>query len=126
MEKKMTKVQKYALALSLSEVQAIPVLVEFFNAEIELLKKKNASASSKPTATQTANEEIKADILAAVADGEKRTVTEIMKIVAKLEGASNQKATALVRQLADEDDPNAPMERIVEKGKAYFRIKQGN
>ena len=126
MEKKTTKKQKYNLALSLSEVQAIPELVEFFNAEIVLLDKKNASASSKPTATQTANEEIKVDILAAVADGEKRTVTEIMKIVAKLEGASNQKATALVRQLADEADPNAPMERIVEKGKAYFRIKQGN
>ena len=124
MEKKMTKKDFYKGFMAkypLTEEEQ-----KFCEHEIELLDKKNASASSKPTATQAANEEIKADILAAVADGEKRTVTEIMKIVAKLEGASNQKATALVRQLADEADPNAPMERIVEKGKAYFRIKQGD
>ena len=121
--KKMTKAQKFALALSLEDVQANPILVEFFNAEIELLKKKNASASTKPTATQTANEAIKAEILAFMGDNEKRTVTEIMKGVPSLNGASNQKATALVRQLADEDDPNAPMKREVVKGKALFSLR---
>ena len=94
--------------------------VKFCEHEIELLDKKNVSASTKPTATQTANEAIKAEILTFMGDNEKRTVTEIMKGVPSLNGASNQKATALVRQLADENDPNAPMKREVVKGKALF------
>lgn len=97
--------------------------VKFCEHEIELLDKKNASASSKPTATQTANEAIKAEILVFMGDNEKRTVTEIMKGVPSLNGASNQKATALVRQLADENDPNAPMKREVIKGKAFFSLR---
>ena len=97
--------------------------VKFCEHEIELLDKKNASASSKPTATQTANEAIKAEILAFMGDNEKRTVTEIMKGVPSLNGASNQKATALVRQLADENDPEAPMKREVIKGKALFSLR---
>ena len=97
--------------------------VKFCEHEIELLDKKNASASSKPTATQTANEAIKAEILAFMGDNEKRTVTEIMKGVPSLNGASNQKATALVRQLADENDPTAPMKREVVKGKALFFLR---
>ena len=97
--------------------------VKFCEHEIELLDKKNASASSKPTATQTANEAIKAEILAFMSDNEKRTVTEIMKGVPSLDGASNQKATALVRQLADENDPEAPMKREVVKGKALFSLR---
>lgn len=97
--------------------------INFCEHEIELLDKKNASASSKPTATQTANEAIKAEILAFMGDNEKRTVTEIMKGVPSLNGASNQKATALVRQLADENDPDAPMKREVVKGKALFSLR---
>jgi hypothetical protein len=120
--KKMTKAQKYALALSLADVKANPILVEFFEHEIELLKNKNAG-DRKPTATQVANEGIKNDILAYMADGEKRTVSEIMKAVESLAGASNQKATALVRQLADDTDPNAPMKREEIKGRAYFSMK---
>ena len=120
--KKMTKKQKYALALSLGDVKANPVLVEFFEHEMELLDKKNVS-DRKPTATQVANEGIKAKILEFMADGEGRTVSEIMKAVDELAGASNQKATALVRQLADDTNPDSPMERYEQKGRAYFRMK---
>ena len=64
------------------------------------IEKKN-SADRKPTATQTANGNIKAEILALLADGTARTVTEIMSAVPTLNGASNQKASALVRQLVE-------------------------
>lgn len=120
--KKMTKKQGYALALTLADVQAHPELVEMFKHEMELLDKKN-SAERKPTATQVANEGIKAKILELMADNKGRTVSEIMKAVDALAGASNQKATSLVRQLADDTNPDSPMERYEVKGRAYFRMK---
>lgn len=124
MEKKMTKVQKYDLALSLDAVKANPILVEFFEHEKELLAKKNAS-DRKPTATQIANEGIKSEILDLMADGKARTVTEIMKAVPSLAGASNQKATSLVRQLADDNGarPDSPLVRSEVKGKAFFVLR---
>ena len=81
------------------------------------IDKKN-SADRKPTATQTANENIKAEILAVLADGTARTVTEIMSVVPSLNGASNQKASALVRQLVEEG--SVKREQI--KRKAYFSL----
>ena len=124
--KKMTKVQKYNLALSLADVQATPILVEFFNAEIDLLNKKNTSASRKPTAQQVENEKIKAEILALMADGTARTVTEIMKAIPALASGNNQRATALVRQLSDHEGtcPDSPLVRSKVKGKAYFQARQ--
>lgn len=123
--KKMTKAQKYALALTLPDIQANPILVEFFNAEIELLKKKNAT-DRKPTAQQIANDGVKEKILALMADGESRTVTEIMKQIPELASGSNQRATALVRQLSDQNGliPDSPLVRTEVKGKAIFTARQ--
>lgn len=81
------------------------------------IEKKNAS-DRKPSATQTANENIKTEILAVLADGTSRTVTEIMSAVPSLNGASNQKASALVRQLVEEGS----VKREVVKRKAYFSL----
>ena len=81
------------------------------------IEKKNAS-DRKPSATQTANENIKTEILAVLADGTSRTVTEIMSAVLSLNGASNQKASALVRQLVEEGS----VKREVIKRKAYFSL----
>lgn len=79
---------------------------------------KRNSADRKPTKTQVANEGIKADILAYLADGEKHTVTEIMENVASLAGASNQKAATLVTALVKAELVNR--EEI--KRKAYFSL----
>lgn len=81
------------------------------------IEKKN-SADRKPTATQTANGNIKAEILALLADGTARTVTEIMSAVPTLHEASNQKASALVRQLVED----GAVKREVVKRKAYFSL----
>jgi len=123
--KKMTKAQKYAFALTLGDVQANPILVEFFNAEIELLKKKNAT-DRKPTAQQIANDGVKEKIVALMADGTSRTVTEIMKQIPELASGSNQRATALVRQLSDQNGlvPDSPLVRTEVKGKAIFTARQ--
>ena len=79
---------------------------------------KRNSVDRKPTKTQEANEGIKAEILEFLADGSAHTVTEIMEGVASLEGASNQKAASLVRQLKD----SGAIVREEVKRKAYFKI----
>lgn len=81
------------------------------------IEKKNSS-DRKPTATQTANNNTKTEILAVLADGTARTVTEIMSVVPMLNGASNQKASALVRQLVEE----GLVKREQVKRKAYFSL----
>ena len=71
------------------------------------------NASKKMTKAQVENEEIKANILGAMESGKAYTVTEIMKAVG-LE--SNQKTSALVRQLKE----SGLVIRTESKGKAYF------
>ena len=85
--------------------------IKFLNERKELHAKKNASR--KPTKAQAENEEIKAKILEVMESGKAYTVTEIQKAVG-LE--SNQKASALVRQLVVDNK----VVRTEEKGKAYF------
>ena len=92
----------------------------FLNHELELLDRKN-TVDKKPTATQVANEGIKADIKAFLDahKGEKFTVSALMKSVPSIADASNQKVSSLVRQmvLAGQAD------RIEDKRKAYFTAK---
>ena len=73
-----------------------------------------AKRSSKPTKAQVENEEIKAEILEAMKPDNFYTVTDIMKMVG-LE--SNQKTSALVRQLKEA----GLVIRSESKGKAYFK-----
>jgi len=89
--------------------------------KLEALKasiEKRNTGDRKPTKTQVANEGIKADILAFLADGEKHTVTEIMSGVASLADASNQKAATLVTALVKAE----LVKREEIKRKAYFSI----
>lgn len=112
--KKMTYVEALNIAIAtVDNSEAVERLTALRDATI-----KRNSADRKPTKTQEANEAIKADILAVMADGTARTVTEIMGEVASLEGASNQKAASLVRQLCDS---NALVREEI-KRKAYFKI----
>ena len=111
MEKKMTKKEMFAMLRE--KVADNKVLTDFIDHEVELLNRKNATKSGKPTANQIANEGIKENILAFLSDNGKATVTQIMKAVG-LE--SNQKTSALVRQLKE----SGLVVRTVEKGVAYF------
>ena len=89
-------------------------LIAFFNHEIELLERKNSSSGTKKeTATQKANADLKSSILNAMEIGVRYTITEIGKMVGI---ESNQKASALVRQLKMDN----LVIRTEEKGKAYF------
>ena len=115
--KKMTKRDHFNTLLDLAEVKANPKLVEFINHELELLDKKNA-ADKKPTAQQTANEAIKVAILDNMAEGAKYTITDLIKSVPECADLTNQRVSALVRQLVDEK----MVVRTEDKRKAYFSL----
>ena len=89
--------------------------IAFIDHELELLTKKN-SAEKKPTAVQVANESIKAEILEGMEVGKKYTITDLMKSVPACAELSNQRVSALVRQLVTDGS----VERTEEKRKAYF------
>lgn len=115
---KMTKREKFAMLAEIPAVKANEVLRDFIAHEVELLDKKN-SAPKKPTAAQTANEEIKANILEFLSNGEKFTIGELMKFMPNLpESMTNQRLTALVTQLKNENK----VVRIEDKRKAYFKV----
>lgn len=111
---KLTKAQKYAMLKDLAEVKANPVLVEFIDHELELLAKKNSS-EKKPTAQQTANEAIKAEILAGMEVGKRYTITDLIKEIPACADLTNQRVSSLVRQMIPTD-----IERVEDKRKAYF------
>ena len=85
--------------------------IDFLNERKEMHLKKNASR--KPTKAQEENENIKSSILEFMEVGKSYTITEIQKAMG-LE--SNQKTSALVRQLKD----GGLVVRSEVKGKAYF------
>ena len=115
--KKPTKRENFTALLNFAEVKANPTLVEFINHEIELLEKKNSS-EKKPTAQQTANDAIKVAILDNMVEGKMYTITEIIKAVPECADLTNQRVSALVRQLKDEGQ----LVRIEDKRKAYFSL----
>lgn len=74
------------------------------------------SENRKPTATQKANEDIKATIVE-VLTAEGATVTDIMGKAETLKVLSNQKVSALLAQLVKE----GKAEKVVDKKKALFK-----
>lgn len=89
-------------------------VIKFIDHEIELLEKRNASKSSKPSKNQIANEGIKARIADVLAEVEEPvTVTEIIGLMG--ENFNNQKISALLRQMG-----NVKKEYV--KGKAVFSL----
>ena len=92
--------------------------VAFIDHELDLLAKKN-SAEKKPTAQQTANESIKDVILDVLGkNGGLMTVTDVQKSTAELSELSNQRVSALLRQLKDD----GYVERVEDKRKAYIKL----
>lgn len=115
--KKPTKRDNFNALLAIPAVSANSALVDFINHEIELLDKKNSS-EKKPTAQQTANEGIKSAILDNMVVGKMYTITEIIKSIPECADLTNQRVSALMRQLREE----GKVTRIEDKRKAYFEI----
>lgn len=113
--KKITKRERFESLLNMVEVQADSGMVEFINHELELLTKKNSS-EKKPTAQQVANEAIKQAIVDGMEENHLYTITELQKSIPECAELSNQRVSALVRQMI----ADGAVIRTEDKRKAYF------
>ena len=114
--KKMTK-RDYFTAI-LSKYPLTDAEKAFVEHELELLEKKN-SAEKKPTAQQVANEGIKQAILSGMTPNRLYTVTEIQKEIPECAEMSNQRVSALLRQMIGNE-----IVRTEDKRKAYFSLAE--
>ena len=114
---KLTKAQKFAMLRAIPAVADNAMLVEFIDHEVELLTKKN-SAEKKPTAQQVANAGIATAIIEGMEPNRLYTVTEIIKSVPACADLTNQRVSALLRQLVD----GGKVKRTEDKRKAYFSL----
>lgn len=96
-------------------------VIAFIDHELELLAKKN-SADKKPTATQVANDGFKTAILAHMGENPNQlfTITDLIKSVPEIGELTNQRVSAIVRQMTEA----GVIDRVEEKRKAYFRMPQ--
>ena len=119
MTKKMTKKEMFA------QIMASYALTDeekaFIQHEIELLEKKNTrrDGSKAMTATQKANEVLKAKIVESLSSAEKpMSVSEIAKSDSELAELSGQKVSAIITLLKNDKI----VERVEIKRKAYFKL----
>lgn len=118
MTKKMTKKDYFNALLTIKEVAENEKLVAFIEHELELLAKKNTTASGdkKLTATQKANEELKVGILESMTPNRLYTITEMIKEFPCCKELTNQKVSAIVRQMLKEET----VRKVEDKKKALF------
>ena len=112
MSKKLTKKEMFAKLKGLVGDNAD--MVAFIDHEIELLTKKNGNR--KPTKAQEENNALKEIIVNGMESGKEYTITDLTKSIAEISDLSNQRVSALVRQLKEEN----LVARNEIKGKAYF------
>ena len=117
--KKVTKKEMFGRLIELAQENERTDLVEFCEREIDLLNKK-ASASGQ-TKTQAENEKIKiviAEELTRIARAV--TISELLKESEELGQYSNQKLSALLKQMVE----SGIVTRVVDKKKTMFKIAE--
>ena len=119
-EKKITKRETFTEIVEILKGLGKERLVGVMEHELELLAKKNASGNGKLTATQKENEVIKEEIVKSLAVNPDRlyTITEMLKEFDCCKPYTNQKISALLKQLI----ADGKVEKIVEKRKSYFKL----
>ena len=114
--KKMTKKDYFDMLREIVVSMERQDLVDFIDHEKELLSKK--SSRTAPTKTQVENEAIKEKIVATLVELDKFvTITDIQNANTELADLSNQKRSALLKQLVESE----VVLRQVDKKKAYFK-----
>ena len=118
--KKVPKRENFTTIKGILEEVGRTDLVAVMEHEIELLAKKNASGTTKQTNTQAENEGIKAEILECMCAEPNRmfTISEMLKLFPCCAELSNQKVSALMKQLKED----GKVKRLEEKRKAYFQV----
>lgn len=118
--KKATKKEMFRKLIELAQENERTDLVEFCEHEIELLNKK--ASTSGQSKTQAENEKIKviiAEELTRIARAV--TVSELQKESTELENFSNQKLSALLKQMFENDKT---VTKIIDKKKSLFTIAE--
>ena len=121
--KEMKMTQKMTQRIAINYVMDNCELPEDVKAKFESMllaldKKSAKNGERKPTKTQVANEGFKEIILANMEPNRLYTITELVKEMPFGEELSNQRVSALVRQLKDA----GLVKRTEEKRKAYFSL----
>ena len=118
MANKITKREVIGMMMKEEVVKANPTYVAYLENELALLNKK--AQNKKATKTQEQNVGIKATILEVLATIGSGTVTEIQNGNAELSALSNQKVSALVRQLVESGE----VVRTTDKKKSIFSLAE--
>jgi uncharacterized protein YnzC (UPF0291/DUF896 family) len=113
MTKKLTKKERFELLKTKYNLDAEDIL--FIDHEIELLTRKNGGEKS-PTKRQVENEAIKQQILEGMQFGVKYQIKDLIKTIPALNDLTNQKVSALVRQMVEAEI----LEKVVENRKSFF------
>jgi len=116
MTNKMTQKDFYKEIITLAQANGREDIVKFCEGRIEVLAKK--SGNRKPTKTQAENESLKGLVRNALATLGKATVTEVQKADEVLSELSNQKVTALLRQMIEVGE----VVKETDKKKSYFSL----
>jgi len=115
MEKKITK--RMVLEHLIENYSNDEMVVNYATHEIELLD--NKKSSNTKTKTQIENESIKNVIVATLTDLARFvTITELQSANEELANLSNQKISALLKQLVDTEI----VKKQIDKKKAYFGV----
>ena len=116
MANKITKREVIGMMMKEEVVKANPTYVAYLENELALLDKK--AQNKKATKTQEQNVGIKATILEVLATIGSGTVTDIQNGNEELSALSNQKVSALVRQLVESGE----VVKTTDKKKSIFSL----
>ena len=116
MANKITKREVIKMMMNEEVVKTNPTYVAYLENELALLDKK--AQNKKATKTQEQNKGIKVTILKVLATIGSGTVTDIQNGNEELSALSNQKVSALVRQLVESGE----VVKTVDKKKSIFSL----
>lgn len=112
---KMTHREILVAISAITEIAENPLYSEFVANEIDKLDRR--SSTGKPTAKQENNAILKQEILDAMEDESLYTISDMLKQFECCVNLSNQKVSALVRQLIEAGS----VEKVVEKRTSFFK-----
>lgn len=117
MEKKKTINEMLNEVIALAKENNREDIVAFATERIEINNRKRANQTK--TKTQVENENLKEVIVETLTSLDKAvTISEIQEANSELATLSNQKISALLKQLVD----SQAITKVIEKRKAYFKI----
>ena len=121
-EKKITKREKFEMAVKMAEREGNDMLVEFFNHEIELLANKSGKTSAKKTEEQEAFMEIIRDVLSENASMQCGAIAKDSRIAefkwADGKETSPQRVSAMLKKMKDCGD----VVTVTDKKVTYFSL----